>query len=120
MKKQEIKISKNKKENEEKIAGCLDRFCPTHGSLRTRGRMFSGYVIRKFDKRIVIEFERTVFIRKFERYMNKKTKIHARLPQCMKDEIKLGDYVRIIECRPLSKLIHFVVDKLIKSKEERR
>ena len=34
----------------------------------TRGRTFKGTVIKKFPKRVVIEFERMVYIRKYERY----------------------------------------------------
>ena len=39
----------------------------------TRGRIFQGKVIRKFPTRVTIEFERTVYIQKYERYMVKKT-----------------------------------------------
>ena len=47
---------------------CNDVTCPIHGKLKVRGRTFKGYVIRKFPRRIVIEFERIVYIRKYERY----------------------------------------------------
>ena len=57
----------NDREKKESII-CQDRLCPFHGILSMRGRAFRGKVIRKFPKRIVIEFERTVFIRKYERY----------------------------------------------------
>lgn|SRR3989344_2512020 len=73
----------------------------------TRGRFFEGFVIKKFPKRVVIEFERTVYVHKFERFYKKKTKLHARLPNGM--DINIGDLVRIQECRPLSKITHFVV-----------
>lgn len=94
-----------------KIVGtsCKDKDCHIHGSLKVRGRTFEGTVTKKFHKRIVIEFERMVYVRKYERYKKSKTKIHARLPVCMEDEINIGDYIKIQECRPLSKLIHFVV-----------
>ena len=36
----------------------------------------------------------------------------------MDDQINLGDLIRVQECRPLSKIIHFVVIKKIKDKEE--
>lgn len=84
----------------------------------TRGRIFEGFVIRKFPKRVAIEFERTVFIRKYERFTKKKTRIHARLPDQMQDSIHIGDYIQVQECRPLSKMIHFVVTKRIRSHEE--
>jgi small subunit ribosomal protein S17 len=105
---------------EEKTTECKDRDCPIHGNLKTRGRTFEGSVIAKFSKRLTIEFERMIYVRKFERYTKSRTKIHARLPYCMEKEIKLGDLIQIKECRPLSKIIHFVVIKKIKDAEENK
>ena len=86
----------------------------------TRGRFFEGVVIKKFPKRVAIQFERSIYVRKYERYSKSRTKIHARLPEIMEDKIHVGDYIKVRECRPLSKLIHFVVIEKIKSKEERK
>lgn len=98
---------------------CKDFACPTHGQISLRGRIFSGTVIKKFPKRIVIEFERTIYIKKYERYSKRKTKLHARLPDCMTKDINIGDYVQIKECRPISKIIHFVcTGKVEKEKTE--
>ena len=109
------------KENSAKTAGavCNDVKCPTHGTLKSRGRVFEGRVIRKFPKRIAIEFERMIYSKKYERYFRSKTKIHARLPDCIKDQINVGDLIKIQECRPLSKIIHFVVIKKIKGADEK-
>jgi len=96
---------------------CSDFDCHRHGNLKTRGRMFEGKVIKKFDKRVVIEFERTIYIKKYERYKKSRTKIHARMPNCIKDEINLGDYIKVQECRPLSKIINFAVIEKIRSAE---
>ena len=84
-------------------------------SVGTRGRIFEGVVTGKFPKRVSIEFERTVFIKKYERFAKKYTRIHARLPEPMESEIEVGDRVQAQECRPLSKLIHFVVIKKVSS-----
>lgn len=107
------------REDKEKIAEavCNGRDCPLHGNLKSRGRVFKGKVIKKFQKRVVIEFERMNYIRKYERYAKSKTKIHARLPECMRDVINIGEYIKVQECRPLSKIIHFVVIKKIKDSE---
>ena len=83
-------------------------------AISIRGRKFEGYVIRKFDKRVTIEFERVNYIKKYERYAKSKTKIHARLPKSLKDTINLGDYIQIMECRPLSKITHHIVIKKIR------
>ena len=111
----EQKTTKATKEN--KVSeSCQDKYCPVHGKLRARGRTFKGIVIRKFPKRITIEFGRIIYIRKYERYMKKETKIHARLPDCMQQDIEIGDYIEVRECRPLSKIIHFVVVRKLLSR----
>jgi small subunit ribosomal protein S17 len=87
----------------------------------TRGRSFLGIVTKKFPTRVVLELERTVFLPKYERYLKKKTRLHARIPNGMK--VNEGDLIRIQECRPLSKIIHFLIIDIIKqadSKEEKK
>lgn len=96
---------------EEKI--CNDKFCPVHGKISLRGRTFKGKVIKKFQRRVVIEFERTLYIKKYERYSKKKTKLHARLSDCLGEDLNVGDYIEIKECRPISKMIHFIAVKKI-------
>ena len=93
-----------KKQQKEKIESSL---------VRARGRVFEGTVIKKFPTRVVIESERTVFLKKYERFYKKKTKLHAHLPKEM--NIEVGDYIKIQECRPLSKIIHFIVIEKVRS-----
>ncbi len=116
-----MKKKTNEKKEEKELAGaiCNDKKCHIHGSLKVRGRIFEGRVTKKFATRVVIEFERMIYVRKYERYYKSKTKIHAHLPTCMENQIQIGDLIRIQECRPLSKIIHFVVIKKIKSAGER-
>ncbi len=114
------KIDSKAEEKEIARAKCNDKNCHVHGNLKTRGRIFKGIIIKKFHKRIVIEFERFIYVKKYERYKKAKTKIHARLPDCIEEKINVGDYINIQECRPLSKLVHFVVIGKIKSKEEKK
>ena len=93
---------------------CNDKRCPTHGTLSVRGRVFQGKVTKIRDKNIKIELERTVYIPKYERYLKKRTALYAHLPECMKNQISIGDIIEIGECRPLSKTIHHVVTKVAK------
>ena len=104
-----VKETVEKKAKEKISESCADKDCHVHGNLKARGRIFEGKVIKKFPKRIAIEFERMIYVRKYERYKKSKTKIHARLPVCMEKEINIGDLIKVQECRPLSKIIHFVV-----------
>ena len=84
----------------------------------SRGKTFEGIVIKKLQKRLTIELERMIYIKKYERYAKSRTRIHARLPENMEREINIGDLIQVQECRPLSKIIHFIVIKKIKSAED--
>lgn len=82
----------------------------------TRGRIFEGVVKKKFPTRIVIEFEKTAYVKKYESYYKKKTRLHARLPKEI--DANVGDFIRVQECRPLSKIIHFIaIEKILKEKK---
>lgn len=97
---------------------CKDRLCPKHGDrkLKMRGRTFQGEVVKVLPGRVSISFERMLKLHKYERYEKRKTKIHARLPDCMRDDVAVGDLIEIAETRPISKMIHFVVARVIKVK----
>lgn len=113
-------VGKAKEKEKGKVAEakkCNDVDCPFHGNLSARGRIFHGKVTRKNPRRIMINFEGSVYVHKYERYAKSRSKIHARLPKCMEEEINIGDEVKIQECRPLSKIIHFVVTKKINKAE---
>lgn len=87
---------------------CDDKFCPFHGTLSVRGKLFNGIVASaKAHKMIVVtrEFPRPVV--KYKRYERSRSKVHAFLPECM--NVKEGESVTIAECRPLSKTVSFVV-----------
>jgi len=59
-----------------------------------------------------------IYIKKYERYAKSRTRIHARLPEIMEKEINIEDLIKVQECRPLSKMIHFIVIKKIKDASE--
>ena len=115
-------MAKNKetKTQEKEAAKCSDKLCPFHSKngLKLRGRTFQGIVINKLPMKVTIQFERMLKIKKYERYEKRKTKLHARLPDCLKDEINVGDLVEVSETRPISKTIHFVANKLIRKSEK--
>lgn len=93
----------------EKEKECTDLKCPFHGSLRVRGRYFKGIVKKIVGKRAVVELERLSYSKKYERYAKKKTRLYAYIPKCLAPRIAAGSSVEIGECRPLSKIVHFVV-----------
>lgn len=87
---------------------CNDIKCPFHGKLSVRGRQFTGIVIStKMRKTAAIEFEGLQFLKKYERYEKRRTRLKAHNPECI--NAKDGDIVDVIECRPLSKTKNFVI-----------
>ena len=87
---------------------CEDPNCPFHGTLSVRGQMFKGKIkSAKMNGSVVVELERLHYVKKYERYEKRFKRISAHLPACM--DVKQGDEVKIMECRPLSKTISFVV-----------
>ena len=87
---------------------CKDIHCPFHGQLSVRGTVLSGKVVSaKMQGTVVIEREYMRYLPKFERYEKRTSKYLAHSPPCQ--QTKLGDMVSIMECRPLSKRVSYVV-----------
>ena len=87
---------------------CKDKNCPIHNNLKTRGRTFKGTVTEaKAQKTATIEWQRKYYLQKYERHEKRRTRIKAHNPECI--NVKRGEIVRVIECKPLSKTKHFVI-----------
>lgn len=92
---------------------CDDINCPFHGRLKIRGREFLGEIKRIGSQRtVVVEWLRFYYLPKYERYEKRFSRVSAHAPPCM--DLKIGNHVRIVECRPLSKTKNFVVVEVIK------
>ena len=86
-----------------------DENCPFYGSLRLRGQIIEGTIAKVgMQKSIIVEREHIRYMQKFERYEKRTLRYAAHLPSCIGD-VNVGDSVRIMECRPLSKTITFCV-----------
>ncbi|WP_456329816.1 30S ribosomal protein S17 [Archaeoglobus sp.] len=90
---------------------CVDKNCPFHGTLSVRGQLLRGKVVKTYGKTAVIERELIRYVPKFERYMKKRSKLHAHNPRCIR--AKPGDIVTIGECRPISKTKSFVILEVV-------
>lgn len=87
---------------------CEDKNCPKHGDLKVRGAVIEGIVVSDKPKNtIIVQKEYLYYVPKYERYERRKTKVNAHIPPCM--EVKVGDKVRIGECRKVSKTKTFVL-----------
>jgi small subunit ribosomal protein S17 len=89
---------------------CNDKDCPFHGSTRIRGKITQGLVVSKKSKNtVVIRQDYVQFIRKYQRYERRNSRLSCHLPECLNDEINVGDMVRVGESRKLSKTKAFIV-----------
>lgn len=87
---------------------CNDINCPFHGTLRVRGRIINGTVIsHKMQKTCVVRKDFLFFVKKFKRYERRHSTISSHNPPCI--DAREGDNVVIMECRPLSKSVSYVV-----------
>ncbi len=87
---------------------CKDKHCPFHSNLKIRGRIFRGRVIKYLtSKTAQIEFPYLISLPKYERYEKRRTKLTVHVPPCI--PIKVGDQVKAVECRPISKTKNFVI-----------
>lgn len=91
-----------------KVEHCEDKHCAVHKHMSIRGRVFTGTVIKdKMMKTVIVEWPRRELIRKYDRYMKKRSRVVAHNPKCL--NARIGDKVRIAECRKISKTKSFVV-----------
>ncbi len=87
---------------------CEDLKCPWHGSLPVRGKILTGVVrSTKTHKTAIVEWKHIRFVKKYERYERRKSRVAAYNPSCI--NAREGDTVIIAECRSLSKTKHFVI-----------
>lgn len=87
---------------------CSDINCPFHGTLPVRGLTLDVQVVsKKMDKTVVVMRERRHKIEKYQRFEKRSSRFSAHLPPCM--EVELGEMVKVMECRPISKGTNMVV-----------
>jgi small subunit ribosomal protein S17 len=76
--------------------------------ITTRGSVIEGVVVSdKMQKTVTVRAEYIVKSPKYNRMKRRHSKIKARNPPEI--NAKVGDTVKIAECRPLSKTVHFKV-----------
>ena len=93
---------------------CSDKDCPFHGKSRIRGKITKGVVVNKKSKNtVVIRQDYVQFVKKYQRYERRNSRLVCHLPECLNHVIEVGDLVRVGESRKLSKTKAFIVlDKI--------
>ena len=87
---------------------CDDPDCPFHGSLSVRGRVLEGTVASaEMNKTVIVRRDFLKYVPKYRRYERRHSHIPAHNPPCV--NASENDWVKIAECRPISKSVSFVV-----------
>ena len=96
-----------------KVSKTFDPKDPFYGSIKVRGRIFTGTVVSsKMQKTVTVEWPRRKYNPKYERFEMRRTRVKAHNPESI--DARDGDIVRIAETRPMSKTKNFVVIEVIK------
>ena len=89
-----------------------DQNCPFYGSLRLRGQVLEGTISKiGMQKTITLERNNVRYMQKYERFEKRTSIVSAHLPSCI-GHVNIGDSVKVMECRPLSKTVSFCVVEL--------
>ncbi|MHA1488329.1 MAG: 30S ribosomal protein S17 [Promethearchaeota archaeon] len=97
---------------------CNDKFCPFHGTTRIRGKITQGIVVSKKSRNtVIIRQDYVQFIKKYQRYERRNSRLACHLPECLSHVIEVGDMVKVGESRPISKTKSFIVLDKISSEE---
>ena len=82
---------------------------------RNNRKFFTGTVVSdKMDKTIVVSVDTFGVHRIYKKRVKKSTKFHVHDEN---NTAKVGDIVRFMETRPLSKTVHYVLVEVVKVKE---
>ncbi|CCK81631.1 MULTISPECIES: 30S ribosomal protein S17 [Desulfobacula] len=81
-------------------------------NIQKNKRELIGLIVSdKMDKSVVVQVERFVQHKIYKKYMKRYKKYHAHDET---NECRIGDTVKIIETRPLSKLKRFRISEVVK------
>jgi len=87
---------------------CEDPNCPFHGTLPIRGFSWDVQIVsKKMEGTVVVMRERRHYIEKYQRFEKRSSRYFAHMPPCIDAEV--GDMVKVMECRPISKGTTMVV-----------
>lgn len=95
---------------------CGDPKCFIHGNVKVRGQVLTGVVVStKAKKTAIVERPRMIYITKYKRYARTKSRYAAHNPPCI--NAKVGDTVKIGECRKLSRTKSWMIIEVLPKKE---
>ncbi len=89
-----------------------DRNCPFTGGLVVKKELQIGKVVKKdTNKSATIEWFRSYYVPKYERYETRKSRLRVHNPPCL--DAQVGQTVLVARTRPLSKTKNHVIIQII-------
>ena len=87
---------------------CTDPHCPFHSGFSVRGQLIDGQVMStRMERSARVQREYLRYMPKYERFEKRTSSYTAHAPPCL--QVQVGDVVKMMECRPLSKTKSFVI-----------
>lgn len=97
--------------------GCEDQKCFIHGDVKVRGQVLTGTVVSAKAKRTaIVERPRIIYFPKYKRYARTRSRLAAHNPPCI--NAKVGDTVKVGECRKLSRTKTWTITEIIKKEDK--
>lgn len=95
---------------------CTDRKCPFHSDLPVQSERMTGTVIKKdIHHSATIEWLRTRYVKKYERFELRRSRLRVHNPPCL--DANIGQQVLVARTRPLSKTKHHTIIMIIEGKQ---
>lgn len=82
---------------------------PERGQRRT---LIGTVIATKMAKTLTVQISRTEKHKKYHKYIRRHSKVYA---HDAKETAKVGDQVKVVECRPMSKIKRFALVEVIRT-----
>lgn len=93
-----------------------DRNCPFTGGLAVKKELQTGKVVKKdTNKSATIEWFRSYYVPKYERYETRRSRLRVHNPPCL--DAQVGQTVLVARTRPISKTKNHVIIQIIEDKK---
>lgn len=91
---------------------CTDIKCPFHGEISVKKELLKGKVVKRdINRSATIEWLKSIYVKKYERYEVKRYRMRTHNPACL--NAKIGEKVVVARTRPLSKTKHHVIIQVL-------
>ena len=89
-----------------------DKKCPFYGEISVKKELVTGTVVKRDTSRsATIEWNKSSYVPKYERYAMKRSRMRVHSPTCL--DAQIGQEVVVARTRPLSKTKNHVIIKVI-------